>query len=130
MSENKPKPIPQFPPDDIARFHNSYQKGSPDECWPWHGTQFKNGYGRFYYFYHTYKAHRIAYVISKGDPGELCVLHSCDNPPCAIHRICFLALMPITWQTKLKKEDTTAGAAHISMPKEASTVRPSSRRLR
>lgn len=82
MPENKPKPIPQLPPEAIARFHASYRQGPPDKCWLWQDTKFKSGYGRFYYYYHTYKAHRVAYMLSNGNPEESCVLHTCDNPPC------------------------------------------------
>lgn len=27
-------------------------------------------------------ASRMAWTFTHGDPGELCVLHRCDNPPC------------------------------------------------
>ena len=27
-------------------------------------------------------AHRLMWYFVYGDPGELCVLHKCDNPPC------------------------------------------------
>lgn len=46
----------------------------------------KMGYGNVSFGYKDkkqYLAHRIAYFIYyQVDPGELCVLHSCDNPPC------------------------------------------------
>ncbi len=28
------------------------------------------------------RAHRVAYAFAVGDPGDLHVLHRCDNPPC------------------------------------------------
>lgn len=28
------------------------------------------------------RASRIAWLLTYGDPGTLCVLHRCDNPPC------------------------------------------------
>jgi hypothetical protein len=28
------------------------------------------------------KAHRVAWQLENGSPGDLCVLHRCDNPPC------------------------------------------------
>jgi len=82
MPESKPKPIPQLSPADIERFHSLYRRGAPNECWPWTGTRFKNRYGRFYHYYASYKAQRIAYYLAEGDPGDLRVLHHCDNPPC------------------------------------------------
>jgi hypothetical protein len=50
-------------------------------CWEWQiGTQ--NGYGRTSYCgKHTY-AHRVAYELYRQHPGELCVLHECDNRRC------------------------------------------------
>ena len=61
-----------------------------DECWPWTASVFKNRgcYGKFQAGTNreTRKAvyaHRWAYEWSKGPiPPGMCVLHSCDNPPC------------------------------------------------
>lgn len=53
----------------------------PDDCWPWIGVTHK-GYGRFYDGISMRGAHRVAWKIAHGDPGDLHVLHSCDNPPC------------------------------------------------
>jgi len=51
------------------------------DCWLWTGNRFPAGlgYGRFI----RWPAHRIAYELTHGSiPDGLCVLHSCDNPPC------------------------------------------------
>lgn len=57
--------------------------GADDECWEWQGPCDVWGYGRVYFDRETHKAHRLSYEIHYGvDPGELCVCHSCDNPPC------------------------------------------------
>lgn len=54
----------------------------PDECWGW--TAFKHqGYGRIGVGAKSVGAHRVAYMLEKGDiPKGLVVLHSCDNPEC------------------------------------------------
>lgn len=53
--------------------------GDPDQCWPWTGPRNEDGYGVISYG----KAHRGMWTVTNGDiPPGLCVLHSCDNPPC------------------------------------------------
>jgi DNA-binding transcriptional regulator YiaG len=58
---------------------------SGGECWEWTGS-LRYGYGQLM----TCKqgkqrlllAHRLSYLWHKGDPGELCVMHICDNRKC------------------------------------------------
>jgi hypothetical protein len=60
----------------------------PDGCWLWTGSkaQPKRGAaprGRFYYLGKTWSAHRLAFLLHNNvDPGESCVLHSCDVSLC------------------------------------------------
>lgn len=64
------------------RFSKYFNKGDKDQCWAWLGGRTHDNYGKFW-FDKTMKAHKVAYLIYKGDiPRGLCVLHSCDNPPC------------------------------------------------
>jgi HNH endonuclease len=52
-------------------------------CWTWTRSLDKYGYGRCARSYQTTKAHRAAWILSRGPiPEGLCVLHRCDNPPC------------------------------------------------
>ena len=69
-------------PDIIAaRFWAKVQKG--DGCWEWQGSRQKRGYGLFRIKGRLHKAHRAALMMSGVEvPDDLCVLHSCDNPPC------------------------------------------------
>ncbi len=56
-----------------------------DGCWEWSGSVDSKGYGRIRGAgsRRHIKAHRVAWFIRHGeDPGEMCVLHRCDNPPC------------------------------------------------
>ena len=55
-----------------------------DYCWIWRGSVFKQGYGKLKLNGKDgLKAHRISYMIHFGNiPGELCVLHKCDNKIC------------------------------------------------
>lgn len=70
----------------LDRFWAKVARGDPRECWPWLATK-KNTqdcYGRFKIkSYVTVTASRLAYAIAYGEePGELSVLHTCDNPAC------------------------------------------------
>ena len=81
------KPMPIMAEKYITRFHLQIRKGEPTECWPWTGCFFKGQYGHFTIMVDSkqssFKAHRIAYFLATGDdPGDLLVMHSCDNPPC------------------------------------------------
>lgn len=71
----------------ITRFHAKYQK--TPSCWLWTAGKFRNGYGMFC-VEHRYRqpqintqAHRVAYVLAKGDiPQGMVVMHSCDVCAC------------------------------------------------
>lgn len=58
------------------------RSGGPDACWPWRGARNRKGYGRFNVEGANRHAHRVAYALAGSDPGDLCVLHRCDNPAC------------------------------------------------
>jgi hypothetical protein len=68
------------------RFWAKVQKG--DGCWLWTGGKFRRGYGAFKRRgpdgrFQQQKAHRVSYEWLVGPvPDGLCVLHTCDNPPC------------------------------------------------
>jgi hypothetical protein len=66
------------------RFWSYVRIGEPDECWPWKGGLFTNGYGQFRFGKKKLKAHRCAYILTNGlfPRGKPKGLHSCDNPPC------------------------------------------------
>lgn len=55
-----------------------------NECWPWAGTRFKDGYGRAYISRTTATtAHRALWTALFGALSEsIEVCHHCDNPPC------------------------------------------------
>ncbi len=66
----------------VRRFWSRVQRGTPSECWPWHGHRNPKGYGLFWDGERTTVAHRFAYRLQHGSyPAEL-VCHRCDNPPC------------------------------------------------
>lgn len=64
----------------IERFWSKVKKGP--KCWLWLGAIGNRGYGQIKFEGKVELAHRVAWTITHTPPGELCVLHSCDNPPC------------------------------------------------
>lgn len=77
----------EIPRGFIPRFHTKYTKA--DGCWLWQAGKFRRGYGmvnlgRFANGkQHTEYAHRVAYVLAKGDiPDGQVVMHSCDVVGC------------------------------------------------
>jgi len=75
--------IPPLTPQDKERFWAKVQKGQPNECWEWQAGCFWDGYGEFRFKGQSLRAHRVAWTVANGPiPDGLCVLHSCDNPPC------------------------------------------------
>lgn len=75
--------IPQLTEAQKANFWAKVRKGSPDECWPWLGGQFYNGYGSVSFYDRSYTTHSIAFFLHTGIwPSGLVIMHSCDNPPC------------------------------------------------
>lgn len=55
-------------------------------CWLWTRKPGMDGYGKVSFTEGdnkiTYRAHRFAHLITKGDPANNLVCHTCDNPIC------------------------------------------------
>lgn len=66
------------------RFWPKVDKCGDDECWPWMGALFMNGYGAFSPKASvTFRAHKLAYELTHGVvPEGLLLRHTCDNPSC------------------------------------------------
>jgi hypothetical protein len=60
--------------------------GLPNECWEWQASVGSHGYGNWCGEVEGLPrqgtAHKRAYVLFKGDPGDLFVLHKCGNRRC------------------------------------------------
>lgn len=65
-----------------ARYWPKVAVRGADECWPWIGALNSDGYGLIRDGRRVVLAHRLALRFAGRDPGELCALHSCDNPAC------------------------------------------------
>lgn len=69
---------------DKCRFEASISY-SDNGCWEWRGYKRKRArYGEFYTKdAQRILAHRASYLLLKGEePGQLSVMHKCDNPSC------------------------------------------------
>ena len=64
------------------RFWARVNKNTPSGCWIWVGCVDKWGYGDLSYKGKHIQAHRLAWRLLESDPGEMDVLHKCNNPPC------------------------------------------------
>ena len=66
------------------RFWGKVKKRSSG-CWEWQAGRDGSGYGLFWHPERKKNvgAHRVAYELANGvPPGNMFVLHSCDNPLC------------------------------------------------
>lgn len=69
-----PSPVPE-------RFWSKVDQSG--DCWLWTANRDHDGYGQFTMDGRHRKAPRVSFELVKGPiPDGLCVLHSCDNPPC------------------------------------------------
>ncbi len=97
---------------DLVRFWAKVSK--TENCWEWTGALQRNGYGWFRYNGKMGKAHRYSHLISKGDPGKLCVLHRCDNKRCVRPDHLFLGTVADNNADCIKKGRAVKGAAKLN----------------
>lgn len=82
---------------EIARFWRHVNYDGPvvrpelGPCWLWEGSQLRGDrHGQFHYDRRTVYAHRFAWALAHGDPGDNSVRHRCDVMNCvrvAHHRL-------------------------------------------
>lgn len=72
---------PRTPAEDISRLMQLVVV-TEYGCWEFQGQRDAKGYGRFTVGGNKELAHRGSWALRFGDPGDQCVLHRCDNPPC------------------------------------------------
>lgn len=69
---------------DAERFDRMVERRGEDDCWPWRGPVFSDGYGMFSLWPRVVRASRYAWERANGRDlrdGEV-VRHSCDRPLC------------------------------------------------
>lgn len=74
------------------RLEADLDKGEGEnDCWFWLGFKNQGGYGMFTYRNQTLYAHKVAYILHKGEPpAGAYVLHKCDEPDCCNPQHLFL----------------------------------------
>lgn len=83
-----------------------------DDCVTWNFSTDPDGYGRIRRG-KTMQAHRAAWVELFGPiPEDLCVLHSCDNPPCCNPKHLFLGTTADNNKDKFDKSRHSFGESH------------------
>jgi hypothetical protein len=64
-------------------FNERYTPEPMSGCWLWEEHTDKYGYGQLRYNGRQYAAHRLSWILHRGDiPSGQCVLHRCDTPTC------------------------------------------------
>lgn len=94
-----------YTPKFLERFWSKVNRtDNPDECWNWTAATNEKGYGLIAVDRRMIRAHRISYELNSGsDPGDLNVLHSCDNPGCVNPAHLFLGTQLDNMIDKTKK---------------------------
>lgn len=72
-------------------------------CWEWVGGRDKLNYGVCVGSRGFTRAHRESFRLTNGEPGDLCVLHKCDNPPCVNPAHLFLGTRRDNMQDMISK---------------------------
>lgn len=112
--------IPEKAAADLVgrRAKNAFFKHvSPQEdgCWQWTGRIRDGGYGRMKLNGKETRAHRVSWLIHKGDiPNGLCVLHRCDNRLCVNPKHLFLGTRRDNYEDMKKKGRHSHGETHAA----------------
>lgn len=86
------------------RFWLKVDVREPDSCWEWTAYRDKTGYGTFGIDGKKERAPRVAWALASGEiPDGLCVLHTCDNPPCCNPKHLFLGTRADNVQDAIRK---------------------------
>lgn len=90
------------------------RSGGPAACWQWKGSTNADGYGRLRRGRGTQRAHRVAWLLTRGEiPAGSLVCHHCDNPPCVNPAHLFLGTIQDNTADKVAKGRQAKGRAYV-----------------
>ena len=104
-------PIPTLTKEQLKCFWSKVGKRGPDDCWEWTAS-FNKGYGSVSLDGVTLRANRVSYAIANGDPGEIYVCHTCDNPACVNPSHLWTGTMPENNADRDQKDRQVKGVKH------------------
>jgi len=90
-------------------------------CWEWQKHKGEWGYGAIKVAKKVLLAHRASYAAFKGPPGDLCVLHTCDNPGCVNPEHLWLGTNKDNVNDKVKKGRQSRISTHCTKPNDRRT---------
>lgn len=86
-----------------------------DGCWLWQGSLWTKGYGRAFYRGQTWRAHRLAYLLTHGPiPAGMFVCHRCDQRLCVRPDHLFLGSVKDNHRDAIQKGRNSHGEIHGS----------------
>lgn len=93
-----------------TRLHSKILKDASG-CWNWFGAHDSDGYGFIGHVDKLIRAHRVAWLIYRGEiPEGMQVLHRCDNPPCCNPDHLFLGTVRDNMKDKMSKNRWRGGS--------------------
>ena len=97
----------------MKRFWTKVNK--TETCWNWTAYCNVAGYGTFLYNGKARTAHRIAWLLATGkDPGNLLVLHKCDNRKCVNPEHLYIGTAADNVRDSINRRRIKVGEAHYA----------------